>query len=73
MSYIDISIKDIIEMIGANDVYLPAIQRKLVWRHDQIERLFDSIMRGYPIGTFLFWKLRQESANNYTFLMFLHY
>lgn len=71
MSYEDRTIKEIIEMIGSNEIYLPAIQRKLVWKHEQIERLFDSIMRNYPIGTFLFWKLKKESANKYTFYKFI--
>ncbi len=26
----------------------------------KIEQLFDSILRGYPIGSFLFWKLQKE-------------
>ena len=35
-------------------LFLPAIQRKFVWNEEQITKLFDSLMRGYPIGTFLF-------------------
>ncbi|MDU9703192.1 DUF262 domain-containing protein [Helicobacter pylori] len=27
----------------------------------RIEKLFDSILRGYPIGSFLFWKLQKEN------------
>ena len=30
--------------------WLPNIQRSFVWDEDQIERLFDSIMREYPIS-----------------------
>lgn len=40
--------------------FLPDIQRSFVWEKDQIYRLFDSLMRGYPISTFLFWKLTRE-------------
>lgn len=58
-------------MIGRNEIYLPAIQRKFVWKYEQIERLFDSIMRGYPIGTFLFWFINGEEKNGYTFYKFL--
>jgi len=36
--------------------YLPNIQRPFVWKVDQIERLFDSILREYPIGSLLIWK-----------------
>ncbi|MFH1848860.1 MAG: DUF262 domain-containing protein [archaeon] len=58
MTYRDKEIKTVLDEIKENKIYLPAIQRKLVWNHEQIELLFDSIMRGYPIGTFLFWKLQ---------------
>lgn len=40
--------------------WLPNIQRSFVWREEQIERLFDSIMREYPISTLLVWKTRSE-------------
>ena len=36
--------------------WLPNIQRPFVWREDQIFRLFDSILREYPISTLLVWK-----------------
>lgn len=71
MSYESKSIEEMVKMIGNNDVYLPAIQRKLVWEHDKIEGIFDSIMRRYPIGTFLFWFVEQEKMNEYTFYRFL--
>lgn len=71
MSYEYKSLKEVVEMIGRNEVYLPAIQRKFVWTHEQIESLFDSIMRGYPIGTFLFWFVRGRKKNEYTFYKFL--
>lgn len=58
-------------MINYNKIYLPAIQRKFVWKPDQIEKLFDSIMRGYPIGTFLFWDLEENNVNKYTFYKFI--
>ncbi|HAU40130.1 TPA: hypothetical protein DCW56_04330 [Candidatus Peregrinibacteria bacterium] len=30
---------------------MPAIQREFVWEPEQITKLFDSLMRGYPIGS----------------------
>ena len=35
-----------IEKIGEGKLLLPAIQRKFIWSHEQIEMLFDSIMQG---------------------------
>lgn len=46
---------------------LPAIQREFVWSTDQIPTLFDSLMRGYPIGSFLFWEVSPASAAKLSF------
>jgi len=37
---------------------LPDLQRDFVWSRDQIRLLMDSIMRGYPFGSLLFWQTR---------------
>lgn len=71
MSYSNISIKEAIASIDQNKMYLPALQRKFVWGKKQIELLFDSLMRNYPIGTFLFWKLHKSVAKDYVFYDFL--
>ena len=72
MSYKGLRISEVIEQIKSQQILLPAIQRKFVWEYKQIECLFDSIMRGYPIGTFLFWKIKgQTEINKYTFYKFI--
>ncbi len=43
-----------------HEFFLPAIQRKFVWKELQISNLFDSIMRGYPIGSFLIWRTKSH-------------
>ena len=40
--------------------WLPNIQRPFVWSEEQIERLYDSILREYPIGTLLVWKNKSK-------------
>ena len=65
MAYAKKCIKDILEDIRRGDIYLPAIQRKYVWKDSQITKLLDSIMLGYPIGTFLFWKVKKTIINVY--------
>ncbi len=40
--------------------WLPNIQRNFVWTEEQIERLFDSIMREYPISTLLVWRTKAK-------------
>ena len=46
----------LVEQVKNEDIVLPAIQRDFVWSEAKIEKLFDSIMRGYPIGILLLWK-----------------
>lgn len=68
----------IVETIkGINQVYyLPSIQRKFVWDVHQIEKLFDSLMQNYPIGTFLFWAVEKggdpSHIDEYTFYEFIN-
>ncbi len=61
--FLDNSIKDVVDGLNVR-YFLPDIQREYVWLkkadEKKIEQLFDSILRGYPIGSFLFWKLQKE-------------
>ena len=67
-----ISIKEAIDAINDRDYLLPAIQRKFVWSTHQICVLFDSIMRGYPISTFMIWEIKDENIkNDYKFYEFI--
>lgn len=65
MSYLNTTIRDLItEKIGRN-TFLPAIQREYVWSPYQVEKLFDSLMCGYPISSFLFWRIREENKKDW--------
>ncbi|MFK7905908.1 MAG: DUF262 domain-containing protein, partial [Chitinophagales bacterium] len=69
-----ITIKKAIENIKRQQYVLPSIQREFVWNNEQIERLFDSLMRNYPISTFLFWKVKKGKIKDFQFYEFLqHY
>ena len=48
---------------------LPNIQRKFVWKESQIESLFDSIMRKYPIPSMLVWKTKDKTVKNRNFIL----
>ena len=65
------TIKETVTEIGENHYFLPAIQREFVWNHEQIARLFDSIMKGYPIGSFLFWNVKEENVATFDFYKFM--
>ena len=66
-----ITIRQAIGRIQTNQYVLPAIQREFVWPTRRIEWLFDSLMRDYPIGSFLFWKVQSESIERYKFYDFM--
>lgn len=67
-----ITIKKAIDCIDDGTYLLPAIQRKFVWGRDKIEVLFDSIMRGYPINSFMFWEVKESRIkNSFKFYRFL--
>lgn len=66
-----ITIKTALDRMHRHDYVLPAIQREFVWDQDRIVRLFDSLMRGYPIGSFLFWKIEPRQASDYAYYDFL--
>ena len=55
-NYQSTTIKSVIQDIYHRELLIPDFQRGFVWDHERIETLFDSIFRGYPIGTFLFWQ-----------------
>ena len=67
-----ITISDAIEKIDSNQFLLPAIQREFIWNHSKIEWLFDSIMRNYPISSFLFWKVEEDTSKGYRFYKFIN-
>ena len=66
-----ISIKEAINNVDKKKYFLPAIQREFVWSPYQIERLFDSLMRDYPISSFLFWEIDKENIGKYQFYEFV--
>lgn len=65
------TIADALKRIQEKSYILPAIQREFVWKPEQIERLFDSLMQGYPFGTFLFWKVEAETSKRFRFYDFV--
>jgi len=66
-----LTIRDALEDVSKNLYVLPAIQREFVWDAEQICRLFDSLLQGYPFGTFLFWKVEPEKSDQFKFYGFV--
>ncbi len=46
----------LIEKIDTGEVGLPELQRPFVWKDSKVRDLFDSMMRGYPIGYLMIWE-----------------
>lgn len=68
-----ITINEAMQRIKNDEYLLPAFQREYVWEGWQIEELFDSLMRGYPISSMLFWEVRDESKTAWKFYRFLKF
>jgi hypothetical protein len=66
-----ITISKALSRVHQHDYVLPAIQREFVWQTEQIVRLFDSLMLGYPIGSFLFWKVEKSQSLDFVFYDFM--
>jgi transcriptional regulator/uncharacterized protein DUF262 len=65
-----ITVKTALDRIRKHDYVLPAIQREFVWKPEQIYKLFDSLLQGFPVGLFLFWKIEPETSRNFEFFDF---
>ena len=51
------------------DVSIPGMQRSLVWKPAQVELLWDSILRGFPIGTFTLSESNPNDSSSLYYLM----
>lgn len=56
---IEREIRALISEITRGEIKLPEIQRGYVWKPTQVAKLIESLYRGYPTGSLLFWKTRE--------------
>ena len=54
------SLTHLIEDIKHGNIALPDIQRPFVWSAAKVRDLFDSMYRGYPVGTLMLWETGAE-------------
>lgn len=66
------TIEDLLADVNS-DVFLPGLQREFVWSPNQIEMLFDSLIRGYPIGVLLKWDIRRARDDYYAYKFIPNY
>ena len=62
-----LTIYDALIKIKNDEYVMPAFQRQYVWSLEQIEKLWDSILLGYPIATFLFWHISDDNVSSDTY------
>lgn len=60
MAVATITIRQLLQRINEGEIRIPAFQRDFVWEPDRIQFLMDSIFKGYPIGTVLFWRTKEK-------------
>ena len=50
----------LIGAISHGEIKLPEIQRGFIWKPTQVAKLIDSLYRGYPTGSLLFWRTMES-------------
>lgn len=56
------SIPEIVNAALSGELRIPKFQRAFVWDEQDVRDLFDSIWRGFPLGTLLLWRNKAESG-----------
>lgn len=56
------SVRQLIDNIGRGDIALPDIQRPFVWQNRKVRDLFDSMVKGFPVGYLLFWATASDTG-----------
>ena len=51
-----LTVNQLIEQIDTGALGLPELQRPFIWKDAKVRDLFDSMMRGYPIGYLMLWE-----------------
>lgn len=49
-------IATLVAQVSSGEIKLPEIQRAYVWKPTQVAKLIESLYRGYPSGSLLFWR-----------------
>lgn len=60
MTVASIPIRQLLARVAEGEIRIPAFQREFVWEPDRVQFLMDSIYKGFPIGTLLFWRTREK-------------
>jgi uncharacterized protein with ParB-like and HNH nuclease domain len=50
----------LVSAIEQGQIKIPQFQRDFVWTMQKSAGLIDSVIKGYPIGTFIFWRTKER-------------
>lgn len=53
------TIREILDAVYRGQIRIPAFQRGFVWEPDRVAFLIDSIYKGYPFGSLLYWRTNE--------------
>jgi hypothetical protein len=62
-SAITLTVRELLGKVRRGELRVPGFQRSLRWKREHVLKLLDSIWRGYPVGSLLFWKRPAEAAS----------
>jgi hypothetical protein len=55
-------VEDLLPDLRRGRIRIPPFQRGIKWKWTDAAKFFDSLYRGYPVGTLLFWETSAEPA-----------
>ena len=56
----DYRINKVINKIASGEIRIPSFQRDYIWEPENVAFLMDSIYKGFPIGSVLFWRTSEK-------------
>lgn len=56
-------INGIFDKLLNGDISIPTFQRDYIWNNSQIKSFFDSILKGYPVGSLILWSPTEDKFN----------
>jgi uncharacterized protein with ParB-like and HNH nuclease domain len=56
----DFTIRNLLNNVNSGLLRIPTFQRGFVWDSEKVAFLMDSIYKGYPIGSLLIWRTKEQ-------------
>lgn len=63
-----LAVSDLLDLATSGEYRIPRFQRPYVWSQEDMIQLFDSISKGYPIGSLLIWQTERSDISSSPFI-----